>query len=75
MDALQISRDYKKQRVDEKLLAFTSLDIGTLKRHMETVAGNWDGDNPHGEEPAQCALDIIKKCEELTVLLQEMANY
>ncbi len=57
--------------------AFLSLDteLQFLKREMEDIAGEWNGDEPVGEDKAMCAKEIAEKCDELRALLDEMSNY
>lgn len=59
----------------EMLIGLAGLDIALLKRTMEEVAGEWNGDEPAGEEKATCAKEIAEKCAELETLLDEMAEY
>lgn len=56
-------------------LGFSTLDLHMLKQEMERIAGQWNGDEPAGEDRAMCAKEIAEKCEELQKLLDEMAEY
>ena len=81
--AIEISRNYKKRLVDERLLGFMSLDLGALGEEMGKISGNWNGkddkfiveDRLYPEEAAHCADEIVGLCNKLQELLEEMAQY
>ena len=59
----------------EMFLGFSTLDLHMLKQEMERLAGDWNGDEPAGEDRATCAKEIAEKCEELQERLDDMAEY
>lgn len=47
--------------------------FNTLKKDMEEIAGNWNGeDSGSGEERAGYANDAIEKIDELLTILNEL---
>lgn len=59
--------------MDERIIATTCLGLDKLKKHMEDIAGQWDGDLPDiQEERAQHALEVVEKIDALSRLLNEM---
>lgn len=60
---------------DEAFVGFGAIDLASMKRWAEEIAGSWNGDEPEGEDKAMCAKEIGDKCNELEALLQEMASY
>lgn len=59
--------------MEEKYIGLTILDLKELARKAEEISGEWNGDLPgRDEDRAHCANDIIEKCKELEILLDEM---
>ena len=80
---IEISRNYKKSLIDERLLGFMSLDVANLRDEMGKISGNWNGkddkfiveDKLYPEEAGTCADEIVGLCNKLEDLLEEMAQY
>lgn len=48
-------------------------ELNSIKRQAEEIASQWNGDEPGlAEDRAHVATDILKKCEELSELLNEI---
>ena len=60
---------------DEMICGTMGLDLATLRRWANDIAGQWNGKTEKGEDKAHCALDIAKKAEELQELLKEIETY
>lgn len=43
-----------------------------LKKDMEEIAGNWNGEDVRGEDQAGYATDAIEKIDELLSILNEL---
>lgn len=44
------------------------------KEEGESIAGEWNGDEPKGEDRAMCGKEIMEKCEELLKGHQELQD-
>ena len=63
----------------EMMMAFAGMDLGTVKRYMESVRGSWNGEDAkflhegevYHEDHVGIAEDIIEKIDELQELLNE----
>lgn len=51
------------------------MTVSHLKKWAEDIAGRWNGKEVAGEDKAMCAKEIMDKCDELELLLAEMAEY
>jgi hypothetical protein len=60
---------------DEAIVGFGILEISTIQKWAEGIAGEWNGDESGSQEDrAMQAEDIIEKCKELKELLEGMEN-
>jgi len=56
-------------------LGFLSLDLQSIKKDAEKIAGEWNGDESGlQEEKAHCASDVIEAVDNLLELLEELYN-
>lgn len=61
---------------NEMMAGLTGLDLATLRRHCEEIAGQWNGDESGTQEDAAtCANEIIEKIDGMLPLLEELGNY
>lgn len=60
---------------DEHLLGFTNLELDTLQKWAEEIAGQWNGDESGiQEDKAHIAEDIVDSVKNLKELLEEMGE-
>jgi len=60
---------------EEMFLGFANLDLKSIRKWAENIAGNWNGDNPgRSEDRAMQANEIIEKVDELIKLINGMEN-
>jgi hypothetical protein len=65
----------EKLSKEEAIMGFGILEINTIQKWAEEVAGEWNGDESGSQEDrAMQAEDIIEKCKELKELLEGMEN-
>ena len=50
------------------------LAAGNTRKHFYEIAGQWNGDEPAGEDRAMLAKEIAEKSVELEALLGEYKN-
>lgn len=68
-------REYRQNRIDEKVAEFMSLPLKRLLELMDEYASSWDGkDSGIAEDRAGYATDIQKKIAELHELLEGLAD-
>ena len=61
--------------MDELTKVYMELDLKSIKKYAEEVAGSWNGDEAgRGEERADCAKEIIENVDRLLELLEELDN-
>ena len=60
---------------DEHLLGFTNLELDTLQKWAEEIAGQWNGDEAGiQEDKANVANNIIESVKNLKELIEEMGD-
>jgi hypothetical protein len=51
------------------------MELEKLKKQMQDIAGNWNGDEPGlQEENAKIALEVIEKIDEINKLIDDLVT-